>query len=149
MTAYRFVLNCTPTAQARVRHAVRCGHSVAYKSAGQKSAEAVLDDLLLARAPKKPLEGPLVLEFIAGMRYPHRPRKSNERPCYAARSPIRRSRTSTTWRSSSRTLCPAPGSGATTGRWCPCVARNATPLSRTGRWLCTPLEVVHEYGRTG
>mgnify|MGYP001536714223 CR=1 FL=1 len=57
MTAYRFVLHCTPTAQARVRHAVRCGHSVAYKSAGQKSAEAVLDDLLSARAPKKPLEG--------------------------------------------------------------------------------------------
>lgn len=67
MTACRFVLNCTPTAQARVRHAVRCGHSVAYKSAGQKIAEAVLDELLLARAPKKPLEGPLALEFIAGM----------------------------------------------------------------------------------
>ena len=59
MTAYRFVLNCTPTAQARVRHAVRCGHSVAYKSAGQKSAEAVLDDLLLARAPKKQREAML------------------------------------------------------------------------------------------
>lgn len=67
MTAYRFVLHCTPTAQGRVRHAVRCGHSVAYKSAGQKIAEAVLDELLLACAPKKPLEGPLALEFIAGM----------------------------------------------------------------------------------
>lgn len=70
MTAYRFVLHCTPTAQARVRHTVRCGHSVAYKSAGQKSAEAVLDDLLSKRAPEKPLDGPLVLEFIAGMPIP-------------------------------------------------------------------------------
>ena len=70
MTAYRFVLNCTPTAQARVRHAVRCGHSVAYKSAGQKSAEAVLDDLLSELAPEKPLDGPLALEFIAGMPIP-------------------------------------------------------------------------------
>lgn len=52
MTVLRFTLSCTPTAQARVRHTVRCGHSVAYKSAGQKSAEAVLDDLLSARAPK-------------------------------------------------------------------------------------------------
>ena len=55
MTACRFVLNCVPTAQARTRHAVRGGHSVAYKSVGQKRAEAVLDDLLLARAPQKPL----------------------------------------------------------------------------------------------
>lgn len=79
VTAYRFVLNCTPTAQARVRHTVRCGHSVAYKSAGQKSAEAVLDDLLSARAPKKPLEGPLVLEFIAGMPIPaSTPKKQRE-----------------------------------------------------------------------
>lgn len=70
MTVLRFTLSCTPTAQARVRHAVRCGHSVAYKSAGQKSAEAVLDALLLACAPQKPLEGPLVLEFIAGMPIP-------------------------------------------------------------------------------
>jgi Holliday junction resolvase RusA-like endonuclease len=43
---------------------------VAYKSAGQKSAEAVLDDLLSKRAPEKPLDGPLVLEFIAGMPIP-------------------------------------------------------------------------------
>lgn len=70
MTACRFVLNCTPTAQARVRHAVRCGRSVAYKPAGQKGAEAVLDGLLSARAPANPLEGPLVLEFIAGMPIP-------------------------------------------------------------------------------
>ena len=53
MTVLRFTLSCTPTAQARVRHTVRCGHSVAYKSAGQKSAKAVLDDLLSARAPEK------------------------------------------------------------------------------------------------
>ncbi len=78
MTGCRFFLNCTPTAQARVRHAVRCGHSVAYKSAGQKSAEAMLDGLLSARAPKKPLEGPLVLEFIAGIDPASTPKKQRE-----------------------------------------------------------------------
>lgn len=79
MTVLRFTLSCTPTAQARVRHTVRCGHSVAYKSAGQKSAEAVLDDLLSARAPKKPLEGPLVLEFVAEMPIPASiPKKQRE-----------------------------------------------------------------------
>lgn len=70
MTALRFTLNCIPTAQARVRHAVRSGHSVAYKSAGQKAAETELDGLLLAYTPKKPLEGPVRLEFIAGMQIP-------------------------------------------------------------------------------
>lgn len=66
----RFRLECAPTAQARIRHAVRCGHSMAYKSANQKAAESVLDSLLSARAPKKPLEGPLVLKFIAVMPIP-------------------------------------------------------------------------------
>ena len=127
MTAYRFVLNCTPTAQARVRHAVRCGHSVAYKSAGQKSAEAVLDDLLSELAPEKPLDGPLALEFIAGMPIPVSTSKKDREAM------LRGEIASTTWRSSSRMPCPAPGSGATTGRWCPCVARNATQQSRIGR----------------
>ena len=50
-----------------------------YKSAGQKSAEAVLDDLLSACTPKKPLEGPLALEFIAGMPIPaSTPKKQRE-----------------------------------------------------------------------
>lgn len=70
MTALRFTLRCTPTAQARARHAVRCGHSVAYKSAGQKAVEAELDGLLSAHSPKMPLEGPLGLEFVAGMSIP-------------------------------------------------------------------------------
>ena len=74
-----FRLDCIPTAQARVRHAVRCGHSVAYKSAGQKSAEAVLDVLLSKCAPEKPLDGPLVLEFVAGMSIPtSTPKKQRE-----------------------------------------------------------------------
>lgn len=67
VTAYRFVLHCTPTAQDRTCHAIRCGHSVAYKSAGQKIAEATPNELLLACAPKEPLEGPLALEFITGV----------------------------------------------------------------------------------
>lgn len=75
MTALRFTLRCTPTAQARARHAMRRTKegktvSVAYKCAGQKAAEAELDDLLEQRTPEKPLEGPLGLEFIAGMPIP-------------------------------------------------------------------------------
>lgn len=79
MTALRFTLPCAPTAQARARHAVRGGHSVAYKSAGQKAAEAELDGLLKAHAPEKPLEGPLGLEFVAGMPIPtSTPKKQRE-----------------------------------------------------------------------
>lgn len=75
MTALRFTLRCTPTAQARARHTTRKTKEgktvgVAYKCAGQKAAEAELDGLLEHRAPEKPLEGPLGLEFIAGMPIP-------------------------------------------------------------------------------
>ena len=40
---------------------------MAYKEARQKERETELDGLLEQRTPKKPLEGPLGLEFIAGM----------------------------------------------------------------------------------
>lgn len=75
MTALRFTLRCTPTAQARARHTTRKTkkgktYSVAYKEARQKERETELDDLLEQRTPKKPLEGPLGLEFIAGMPIP-------------------------------------------------------------------------------
>lgn len=75
MTALRFTLRCTPTAQARARHMTRKTkegktYSVAYKEARQKERETELDDLLEQRAPEKPLEGPLGLEFIAGMPIP-------------------------------------------------------------------------------
>ena len=130
MTVLRFTLSCTPTAQARVRHTVRCGHSVAYKSAGQKNAEAVLDDLLSARAPKKPLEGPLVLEFVAGMPIPaSTPKKQREAMLRGEIAHTKKPDLD----NMAKTPCRAPGSGATTGRWCPCVARNATPPSRIGR----------------
>lgn len=70
MTCLHFLLPCVPTAQERVRHAVRHGFSVAYKSARQKKAEAELDGLLARHSPKRPLDGPLRLEFVAAMPIP-------------------------------------------------------------------------------
>lgn len=66
-----FTLNCTPTAQARVRHAVRNGHSVAYKSDSQRANEGTLDALLAQHAPLNALEGAIELFFIASLPMPH------------------------------------------------------------------------------
>lgn len=66
----KFTLDCTPTAQARVRHAVRYGHSVAYKSGNQQANERTLEALLAYHKPKLPLAGPVVLEFVAAMPIP-------------------------------------------------------------------------------
>lgn len=80
--AYRPVLRSagktserTHLERARARHTTRKTkkgktYSVAYKEARQKERENELDDLLEQRAPEKPLEGPLGLEFIAGMPIP-------------------------------------------------------------------------------
>lgn len=65
MTCLHFSLPCTPTAQARVRHAVRHGFSVAYKSDRQEANERTLDALLAPHAPAAPLDGGVVLEFRA------------------------------------------------------------------------------------
>ena len=63
----RFALHCTPTPQARVRHGVVNGRSMAFKSSGQRANERTLDALLAPYVPKQPLDGPVALEFIASM----------------------------------------------------------------------------------
>lgn len=64
----KFRLNCIPTAQARARHmTTKSGLSVSYKSANQKANERTLEALLAPYAPKTPLAGPLVLEFVAAL----------------------------------------------------------------------------------
>ena len=60
-----FVLPCVPTAQQRTRHATRNGRSVAYKSAGQKANERILDALLARHVPAAPMAGAVSLEFRA------------------------------------------------------------------------------------
>lgn len=64
----KFRLNCIPTAQARARHmTTKSGLSVSYKSANQKANDRTLEALLAPYAPKAPLQGPLVLEFVAAL----------------------------------------------------------------------------------
>lgn len=64
----KFRLNCIPTARARARHmTTKSGLSVSYKSANQKANERTLEALLAPYAPKAPLQGPLVLEFVAAL----------------------------------------------------------------------------------
>lgn len=64
----KFRLNCIPTAQARARHGrTKSGLHVTFKSANQKANERTLEALLAPYAPKAPLQGPLVLEFVAAL----------------------------------------------------------------------------------
>ena len=64
----KFRLNCIPTAQARARHGrTKSGLNVTFKSANQRANERTLEALLAPHAPKQPLSGPLVLEFVAAL----------------------------------------------------------------------------------
>ena len=64
----KFRLNCIPTAQARARHGrTKSGLHMTFKSANQKANERTLEALLAPYAPKTPLAGPLVLEFVAAL----------------------------------------------------------------------------------
>ena len=64
----KFRLNCTPTAQARARHGrTKTGLHVTFKSQRQQDNERTLEALLAPHAPKSPLHGPLVLEFVAAL----------------------------------------------------------------------------------
>lgn len=64
----KFRLNCIPTAQARARHGrTKSGLHVTFKSANQRANERTLEALLAPYAPKAPLQGPLVLEFVAAL----------------------------------------------------------------------------------
>lgn len=64
----KFRLNCIPTAQARARHGrTKSGLNVTFKSANQRANERTMEALLAPHAPKAPLQGPLVLEFVAAL----------------------------------------------------------------------------------
>lgn len=64
----KFRLNCIPTAQARARHGrTKSGLHVTFKSANQRANERTLEALLAPHAPRSPLQGPLVLEFVAAL----------------------------------------------------------------------------------
>lgn len=64
----KFRINCIPTAQARARHGrTKSGLHMTFKSANQKANERTLEALLAPYAPKSPLAGPLVLEFVAAL----------------------------------------------------------------------------------
>lgn len=64
----KFRLNCTPTAQARTRHGrTKTGLHVTFKSQSQQANERTLEALLAPHAPKTPINGPLVLEFVAAL----------------------------------------------------------------------------------
>lgn len=66
-----FVLECTPTAQQRPRHArTKTGLDMTYKSSAQKANERTLEAMLLPYRPKMALEGGLELIFKAVMPLP-------------------------------------------------------------------------------
>ena len=66
----RFILPIVPTAQARPKVAVRGQFAQAYKTKEQQANERTLEACLLEHKPEAPLEGPLVLVFIAVLPVP-------------------------------------------------------------------------------
>ena len=70
MTMLKFTLPIVPTAQARVKVAVRGKFAQAYKTAGQKANERTLEACLLRHVPDKPMTGPLRLDFVAYLPVP-------------------------------------------------------------------------------
>ena len=79
MREISFVLNTTPTPQARPRHTVMNGFSRTYKTAAQKSNEATLDALLAMHAPETPIHGAVSLEFAAVFPVPASASKKKQR----------------------------------------------------------------------
>ncbi len=67
MQTLEFTLPIVPTAQARARVTVRGKFATAYKTKDQQANERTLEACLMQHAPDKPLEGPLVLEFVAAL----------------------------------------------------------------------------------
>lgn len=76
-----FTLECEPRAQMRPRFS----GNVAYKHKSQKSREAELDALLAGFRPKKPLAGPVCLEFAAFMPVPKSAGKKKREDMLAGR----------------------------------------------------------------
>lgn len=66
----KFTLPVIPTAQARPKVAVRGKFAQAYKTKRQQDNERTIEAWLKDYQPKKPLDGPLVLEFVAAMPVP-------------------------------------------------------------------------------
>ena len=66
----KFTLPIIPTAQARPKVTVRNGFARGYKTEAQQANERTLEAWLKDHAPGKPLDGPLVLEFVAAMPVP-------------------------------------------------------------------------------
>ena len=66
----KFTLPIIPTAQARPKVTVRNGFARGYKTEAQQANERTLEAWLKDYAPEKPLDGPLVLEFVAALPCP-------------------------------------------------------------------------------
>lgn len=66
----KFSIPVIPTAQARPKVAVRGTFAQAYKTKDQQANERTLEAWLMRHAPEKPLNGPLVLEFVAALPCP-------------------------------------------------------------------------------
>ena len=67
----KFTIPIVPTAQARPKVTVRNGFAHAYKTKDQEANERTIEAWLKDYAPKMPLAGPLVLEFVAALPVPH------------------------------------------------------------------------------
>lgn len=66
----KFTLPIIPTAQARPKVTVRNGFARGYKTEAQQANERTLEAWLKDFAPERPLDGPLVLAFIAALPVP-------------------------------------------------------------------------------
>lgn len=73
----KFTLPVIPTAQARPRVAVRGKFAQAYKTKDQQANERTLEAWLKDHAPESPLQGGLVLEFVAAFPIPKSATKNN------------------------------------------------------------------------
>jgi len=80
MAEIRFRLNVIPRGQARVRHAVRNGRSIAYKTADQQADEQTLEALMMPYVPKICLSGAIDLRIAAYLPIPKsKPKKWQNR----------------------------------------------------------------------
>lgn len=70
MAGLKFRLNVIPRGQARVRHTVRNGISMAYKNKDQQADERTLEALLAPYVPERPLHGMLSLSIQVMMPIP-------------------------------------------------------------------------------
>ena len=70
MQHIKFSLPVVPTAQARPKVTVRGKFAQAYKTKNQQANERTIEAWLQEYAPKTPMTGPLVLEFVAALPVP-------------------------------------------------------------------------------